>query len=64
MSEAPGPSAVVTCVQEGCTEQAKQRMFWPGRPPKPVCDRHRKMAENIGAVMGTYIHTEALPDAD
>jgi hypothetical protein len=49
-----------TCCQETCAEPATVRVFWPGKPPLPMCSDHAKGARMISAAMGVYLHTEPL----
>lgn len=48
------------CSQTGCPEPGTWRVFWPGHPPRLMCDRHREQAIAVGDAMGCYVHSEPL----
>jgi hypothetical protein len=35
-------------------------VFWPGREPLMMCERHASMAVGVSQAMGVYLHTEAI----
>ena len=48
------------CSQEGCEDDATARVFWPGREPSYMCTLHTIKAQQVGQVVGCYIHAEVL----
>ena len=52
------------CEQQGCTDDATARVFWPGRKPLLSCTIHTIKAQQLGQIMGCYIHAERLSLGD
>lgn len=48
------------CSQDGCVSTATWLMYWPGAPPKPVCEEHMTKALGIASAMGFYLQVETL----
>jgi len=46
----------------GCTDRAVARIFWPGSPPLPMCQKHTNGARTVSAAMGfVEIRIEEAP---
>ena len=45
---------------EKCGAPAAARVFWPGREPLPMCERHAGMAKGASNALGMYLHVEAV----
>jgi len=48
------------CSQLDCEDEAEYRVFWPGKPPKPMCQKHSDKAIDVGKAIGCYIHVEMI----
>ena len=52
------------CEQHRCEEEAKFRMYWPGRTPINVCYPHLRQAENIARSLGFPLPWSQLEGGD
>jgi hypothetical protein len=48
------------CGQDGCTEDASHRMYWPGSGASFVCEDHQKRAAAIAEHMGFELVFEPI----
>lgn len=44
----------------GCADQAVAKVFWPGREPSLMCERHKAVALRIAETMGFFLAIEML----
>lgn len=48
------------CKSADCHTSAVANVYWPGKPPMPMCQRCVSCAERVSSVIGAHLHTEAL----
>ena len=48
------------CQTSDCQIDATHRLFWPGKEPLAVCQRHQEWALEVAKAMSFYLHTELI----
>jgi hypothetical protein len=48
------------CIHPDCPNEARTRVFWPGRAPARMCPFHSQAAMTVASCLGVPLHVESV----